>query len=86
MTSEHMKSLGIPAAELAIRLGLSRSAISMKVNGRRPWSAAEARAVLNFVRETHPEMTFEDLFSEEPADQASETDERLAAAAGGDHA
>lgn len=58
--------------ELAVVLGVTRSAISNKINGLRPWLASEAIAVTEFLRQWDPELTVESLFAEAPSTPASE--------------
>lgn len=63
MTPETMKRFDVTGAELAEHLGLSRSAISMKANGRRPWTVNEALQVLELIKKSHHDATLEDLFA-----------------------
>lgn len=61
--NERLKSLGITQGDLAEQLGLSSSAISMKLHGHRPWKREEIDAVLELAREKDPAITYEQLFA-----------------------
>ena len=52
----------ISQSELAEPLGLTRAAVSYKINGHRPWKRDEINKVLAFCRRYDPEVTYEDLF------------------------
>lgn len=67
------KALGISNQEIAERLGLTPSSVSMKVNGHRPWMRDEIDAVLALARQKDPAVTYELLFGagEQPLEVAS---------------
>lgn len=65
---------------LAERLGLGRSAVSLKACGRRPWTLDEAREAVRILRELDPAAT-SDLLAPVRGDGA-ETPDPLPPAAG----
>lgn len=74
MNIERLKSLGLNQSDIARRLDLTPSAISMKVGGERPWKRDEIDAVLDLAREHDATITYEQLFGE-PATTLPPTDE-----------
>lgn len=60
--TDRFKALGISNQDIADRLGVTPSAVSMKVNGHRPWMRDEIDAVLALAREKDPAVTYELLF------------------------
>lgn len=76
MNIERLKSLGLNQSDIARRLDLTPSAISMKVGGERPWKRDEIDAVLEMAKEHDPAITYEQLFCEPatPLPPTQETD------------
>ena len=62
MNEPILKQLGITQTQIAERLNLTGGAVSLKVNGHRPWKRDEIDAVLALCRERNPDITYEQLF------------------------
>lgn len=62
MDIKRLKALGLNQSDLARHLGVQPSAVSMKVNGERPWKRDEIDAVLDLAKEKDPTITYEQLF------------------------
>ena len=58
-----LADLGLDQRTLRAHLGLSAAAISLKLNGHRPWFRDEIDAVLALAREKDPAVTYELLFA-----------------------
>lgn len=69
--TDRLSDLGITNNQLADRLGLSRSAVSMKRHGQRPWLQSEIDEILKLARERDPNVTYEQLFGAELVEAAS---------------
>lgn len=70
----------------SLEAGIHFTSFYKILRGHQQPSLSTLNAILDFARRYEPGVTFEDLFGDPSADQASETDERAMAAAGGDHA
>lgn len=81
-----LRKHGIPVNAAAEQAGIHFTSLHKILRGHQQPTLSTLNAILDFARRYEPGVTFEDLFAEELPEQAPETDERLAAAAGGDHA
>jgi len=76
---ERLKALGYSVAELARKLEYNHPTLWRKLAGERPLNREEIDGILAFLRQDHPEITYEQLFGE-PTEDAPAPDSESAVA------
>lgn len=75
-----LKANGLRLSDIATVIGVTKSAVSNKLVGSRPWLTKESLAVTEYLRGWDPTLTVEDLFGPESNDNGGAAADETATA------